>query len=214
MTDNMLLIGVVIIGFFVLIAWLMRNGDYEEQRILSTGVYEVGVEIRPGRCDLLAASGSGSFAVRNKKTNAWNMGSPIGVTSGAMPSRFRNLTLNRGDLLQIDGNVTVMLAPPMPIFDLSTETLGPGIYRFGVDVPPAKYNFEVVSGGGEIYLVELGKDTYNLFQQMAKGAAMKPSAYQNVLCSNRYELWINGSLQVKLTPSGHQPLWMFYRKGL
>lgn len=214
MTDNMLLIGVVAIGFFWLIAWMMRNGDYEEQRILGAGVYEVGVEIRPGRCDLVAADGSGSFAVRNKETDAWNMGSPIGVTSGSMPSRFRNLTLNPGDLLQIDGKVSVMLTPPKPIFDLRTETLGPGIYRFGVDVPPAKYDIEVVSGGGEIYLIELGKDTYNLFLQMAKGTAMKPSTYRNVLCSNRYELWINGSLQVKLTPSGRQPLWIFYRKGL
>lgn len=214
MTDNILLIGALIIGFIVLLAWHLRNSDYEEQRVLSTGIYEVGVEIRPGRCDLLAADGSGSFAVRNKKTNAWNMGSPIGVTSGGMPSRFRNLTLNHGDLLQIDGKVTVMLAPPKPILDLRTETLGPGIYRFGVDVRPAKYSFEVVSGGGEIYLVDLITDTYNLFLQMAEGNAMKPSTYENVLCSNRYELWINGSLQVKLVPSQHQPLWIYYRKGL
>ena len=49
---------------------------------------------------------------------------------------------------------------------------------------------------------------------MAAGSALKPSAFNNVICSRRYELWVTGSLQLKLKRSKHQPLWMNFRKGL
>lgn len=213
MTDVMLWIVLGIIIFCGFVIFMMRNGDYEEQRTLSPGRYEVGVEIRPGRCDLMAESGGGDFMVKNKKANEWNMGNAIGATSGLMPSRFRNLTLSMGDILEINGNVRVLMTPPVPIADLNTETLGPGVYRFGVDVvPPAKYDFEAVSGSGEIILVDIYDNSFSIFQDMAAGHPQRAKTFDNVICSRRYELWVNGSLQIKLTPSRRQPLFLWHKK--
>lgn len=206
MTDEILLVVFGIIGVCVLIIVMMRNGDYEEQRILPPGRYEVGVDIRPGRCDLMAESGGGDFIIRNKNADGWSLGNSIGATSGIMPSRFRNVTLMQGDILEINGNVKVLLTPPVPIADLNTETLGPGIYRFGVDVPPAKYDFEAASGSGEIIMVDIHDNSFSIFQDMAAGHPQRAKSFNNVLCSMRYELWVNGSLQIKLKRSKHQPL--------
>ena len=201
-----------IIGLCVVILLLMRNGDYEEQRILSPGIYEVGVEIRPGRCDLMAESGGGSFIIKNKKADCWNLGNSIGV-GGIGPGRFRNVTLMHGDILEINGNVRVMLTPPTPIADLRTETLGPGIYRIGVDInPPAKYDFEAVSGSGEIILVDIKDNSFSIYQDMAAGHPQRAKTFDNVVCSRRYELWVNGSLHVKLKPSEHQRPFTGFRK--
>lgn len=212
MTDNFMWIILLIIAFCLIVLWMMRNGDYEEQWILSPGQYRVGVDIRPGRCDLIAESGGGSFTIKNRKADCWNLGSPIGITSGAMPSRFRNVTLLRGDILEINGSVKIMLAPPVPV-DIKTETLGPGIYRFGVDIyPPARYDFEATSGSGEIILVDTHSNNYCLYQDMAAGHPLRAKTFDNVNCSARYELWINGSLQVKLTRSEHQLLFKWFKK--
>lgn len=212
MTDEMMFIIILIVGFCTLVALMMRHGDYDEQRILAPGIYRVGVEIRPGRCDLVAESGGGSFAIKSKQANAWNLGNPIGATSGGQPSRFRNVTLNQGDILEINGNVRVMLAPPIPILDIKEETLGPGIYRFGVDVPAAKYDFETVSGTGEIIRVAIPNNQYDLYLDMADGHPQRLKTFDNVLCSRRYEIWINGSLQVKLKRSKHQPLFTLFQE--
>lgn len=203
MTDGMMWGVLIVMVFSIVIYLLMRNGDYNQQYILSPGTYEVGIEIPPGRCDLMAESGGGNFNIKNRNSNAWSLGNAIG-NSGVMPNRFRNVTLKRGDILQINGNVRVMLSPPVPITDLKNETLGPGIYRFGVDVPPAKYDFEIASGSGEVILVDIRTNTYDFFQDMAAGHPQRAKSYDNVVCSRRYDLWVNGTLQVKLKRSRYQ----------
>ena len=212
MTDEMMWIVLLIIVFCMVILWLMRNGDYEEQRILPPGTYRAGIEIPPGRCDLIAESGGGSFNIKHKNAECWHLGNAIGI-GGVGPGRFRNVTLLRGDVLEINGNVRVMLAPPVPVGDLKTETLGPGIYRIGVDiVRPAKYDFEAVSGSGEVILVDIRKNTYHFYQDMAAGHPQRAKTFDNVVCSRRYELWINGSLQLKLKRSRHQFFMTWFRK--
>lgn len=212
MTDEILYFILAVIALCIVVYCMMRNGDYEVQRILPPGQYVAGKDIPMGRCDLIAESGGGNFVVKNKHAKTWNLCSPLGVTSGAMPGRFRNLTLNQGDVLEINGNLTVLLNPPVPILRLKDEVLGPGIYRFGVDIKPARYDIKVEGGDGEIYKVDITDNSYNLFQGMASGSALKASNYKNLFCSRRYELWICGSLQVKLKRSKIQPLLMFFRK--
>lgn len=213
MSDEGMGIVVMIIAFCVIMLVMMREGDYENRRILSAGVYRVGKDIQPGRCNLVAESGGGNFMIKNKKAKCWNLGNAIGVTSGAMPGSFRNVTLMRGDVLEINGNVTVLLTPPVPIRNLKEETLGPGIYRIGVDgIRPAKYDFKAVSGSGEIVLVDINDNSFSIFQSMAKGQSLLADSFDNVVCSRRYEIWINGSLQVQLTRSKKQYLITGFRK--
>lgn len=205
MTDLFALF-IVMLGIVVLIIVKVTNrGEYEEQFFLSAGTYLVGRDIDPGKGDLKAVSGAGTFCVRNKQTKNWDIYNPIGVTSGLQPSRFRNLTLKKDDILEINGTVVVAIIPPNPICDLEEETLGPGTYRFGVDVPVGKYDLEIASGEGHVLLAVVGKDNYTFFQDMAASDPIRAASYKNVVCTTGHELWVNGSLQIKLAPSEHQP---------
>lgn len=213
MSDAGMGIVLAIIFFSFVLLWLMRDSDYEDRRILSPGVYKVGKDIHPGRCDLVAESGNGNFVIKNKKANSWTLGNSLSAVGGMAPGSFRNVTLMRGDILEINGNLTVMLTPPQPIRNLKEETLGPGIYRIGVDgIRPAKYNFKAEGGNGEIVLVDIFDNSFSIFQNMGKGQSMAAGSYDNVVCSRRYEIWINGTLQVKLTRSKKQYLITGHRK--
>ena len=201
MTDNFALF--IIFCGIIALAVLQRlsSGNYEDKHFLTAGTYKAGADIPVGKADLTAISGAGNFCVKNKEVKDWTTGNLIGATSGFQPSKFRNLVLNKDDILEINGSVKVMLSPPVPIEETKEESLVPGTYRFGVDVPPGKYNLEVVSGDGNVVLVESGKDNYTFFQEMALSDPLKADAWKNVDCTDAHELWINGSLQVKLNPS-------------
>lgn len=206
MTDEIVLILIFMIacGFLVL-KYFPRSG-YNEDIILGPGTYIAGYDIPTGKADLIAESGGGDFCFKQRKAKSWVMGNKIGVTSGLQPSRFRNLTLNWGDTLEINGNVTVLLTAPVPIKNVRTETLCAGNYRFGIDVPPGRYDVEITGGDGQIYITKTGESNYTIYQDMAKDNAIKADHYANLLCAKGYELWIEGSLQVKLTHSAKQNL--------
>lgn len=197
---------IVIVGVIILsIAKILSRGDYEDRVLLTAGHYLVGVDIAPGKGDLTATSGAGSFCIKNKVEKSWSMGHAIGTGSSNEPSRFRNIALNKGDILEINGTVVLMISPPVPIRDLKTETLGLGTYRFDVDVPAGKYDLEIVSGEGDVLLVEVGKDNYSFYQDMSASNPIKASSFKNVLCTPSHELWVSGTMQIKLKPSEHQP---------
>lgn len=205
MSDGFALIIVLIAGFIILIAKLVSHGEYDQQITLKSGSYLVGEDIPHGKCDMLALDGSGNFCLKNRKTQVWSIGSNIGITSGLQPSRFRNLILNKGDVLEINGKVDVLLKDPVPIRNISKETLGPGMYRFGLDVPPGKYDLVVESGDGDVLLVDVRTDNYSFYQDMSKDNPFKPESFVNVDCTRNYELWVNGNLQIKLKYSEKRP---------
>ena len=205
MTDSAAFFIVLIAILVLAAAKILSRGNYEDRVMLSAGYYVVGKDIPPGKADLAATSGAGSFTIKNKVEQSWNLGHAIGITSGFQPTRFRNVALNRGDILEINGTVVLMLAPPIPIRDLKNETLGLGTYRFGVDVPAARYDLEIVSGEGDVLLIEVGKDSYSFFQDMAASDPIKASSFKNVLCTPEHELWVSGTMQIRLTPSENQP---------
>lgn len=204
---------IVFIGVVTLIAVTVRSlGKYEEQVPLKPGSYVVGFDIDPGKCDIVAATGGGSFIVKNRTAKAWEVGNMIGITSGFQGSRFRNLRLGRGDVLEINGNVTVLLTPPTPIRNPSTEPMCAGVYRFGVDVPPGRYDLEVVSGDGDVLLVDVKKDSYVFYQDMCLQNPIKPESFNHIVCTSEFELWVNGNLQIKLKPSDKQLLLLRFLK--
>lgn len=198
MTDNFAL-WVIVFGILaLLVLQRLSSGNYEEREHLTSGHYRAGVDIPVGKADLKATGGAGNFVVKNSKAKDWTIGNNIGATSGFQPTQFRNLILNKHDILEINGSVKVVLVPPTPILDTDNEVLVPGTYRFGIDLPPGKYSLEVAGGVGDVLLVESGKDTYNFYQDMAQYDDFKADSYQNVICTSNHELWIRGSLQIKL----------------
>ena len=192
--------------------------NYEEKKFITAGTYIAGADIPAGKADLTAITGAGNFCVRNSQVKDWTLGNPIGATSGFQPKNFRNLVLNKDDILEVNGSVKIMLSPPAPIKETMDENLVPGTYRFGVDVPAGKYNLEVISGEGNVLLVESGKDHYTFFQEMAQSDPLKADSWKNVNCTDEHELWVNGSLVVKLNPSDGKSTaikkkkWEFWKK--
>ena len=214
MTDEFALL-IVAIGVIALIIVTVRShGKYEDQIPLGPGSYVVGYDIDPGKCDIKAVTGGGNFTVHNRVAKAWNLGGALGVTSGLQPSRFRNLRLGRGDVLEIDGNVTMLLTPPVPIKDPDVENLCIGVYRFGLDVPQGRYDIEIVSGDGDVLLVEVNKDEYVFYQDMSFENPFKASSFKNIDCGTNFELWVNGSLVVKLKRSERQLWFLRFLKAL
>lgn len=168
---------------------------------LGPGSYTAGDDIPEGKYDLTATEGSGDFCYREKDAEDWAFSNTIAADSPLKTDRFRNLDLKKGDTLEINCNVTVSAAPASAIKDVKTETLHPGIYRFGADVPPGKYTLEAVEGSGYAYTrnpEEKDKSKYEFFQFMAKDHQEKAPTFANVKCEEKHELWIMGSLQLKL----------------
>ena len=209
MGDEIVLLLIFLIACAGLLLKCFPHGGYSRDIILGPGTYIAGYDIPTGKADLIAESGSGDFCLKQRKAKSWVMGNKIGITSGLQPGRFRNMYLNWGDTLEINGNVTVLLTIPVPIKNLSTETLCAGNYRFGIDIPPGRYDVESVSGDGQIYITKTGQNDYTIYQDMAKDNAIKAGEYANLLCERGYELWIEGSLQVKLKRSAKQKLFLW-----
>lgn len=208
MTDELALIVIFFAICVVILAKCIWHGEYTEDFFLGPGTYIVGKDIPPGKGDLMAESGGGDFCIKEYKSTEWSITNKIGATSPIQPSRYRNLTLHRGDTLEINGNVNLMVTPPVKIKKVSKENLCPGNYCFGVDVPPGKYDFEAVGGDGAFYLFESGSKEYSLFQDMAEKNDQKAHSYANVVCERGSVLWIHDSLQLKLTPSAKPHIWL------
>lgn len=187
---------------------LFNRGNYEETIFLEAGTYRVGYDIERGKCDVKASSGGGNFIVKNRAAKQWQIGGPIGITSGLQTGTFRNLILNRGDIIEVNGKVVIMLVPPQRIRNPGKEAFGAGIYRFGLDIPVGRYDLEVVSGDGDVLLVDVYKDHYNFFQDMSLENPFKADTFKNIECTSNFELWVNGNLQIKLHPS-ERPLKIF-----
>lgn len=213
----------IVICGIIAIAIMQRLGsniceNYEEKKFVTAGTYIAGTDIPAGKADLTAISGAGHFCIKDVEVKEWTMGNPIGATSGFQPNKFRNLVLKKDDILEINGSVKIMLSPPKPIKETMDENLVPGTYRFGVDVPPGKYNVEVVSGEGNVLLVEAGNDDYTFFQEMAPSDPLKAEVFKNLNCTCDHELWVRDSLQIKLNPSDGKSTavkkkkWEFWKK--
>lgn len=174
---------------------------------IGPGTYRVGVDLPCCTADLVVESGAGELCLKEKGSEDWSLTNKIGKTDDVKVPRFRNLTLNRGDTLEINGHVKLLLTEPLPIGDLDEEALGPGNYRFGVDIAPGKYNLKVLSGEGEVYLTEVDKKDYIFYQDMAAEDDKKADSYANLDCAKGFEMWIQGTLQIRLSPSRKKHFW-------
>ena len=152
MNDEMTLI-FIIIGVVLFIFYRRsQRGHYSSDIPLEPGDWRVGEDIKPGKGDLVAASGTGDISIMERGNGVWTHNFKLGANNPAVPGKYRNLTLHASDILQINGNLKVLITPPTAIANGEGAVLTLGTYQFGLDIPPAKYNLKAEEGDGQIDL--------------------------------------------------------------
>ena len=210
MTDDMALFLVCIItALFFLIRYSKRGGSYTDERPLDPGTYRIGEDLAPGKCDLVAASGSGDICIQERGNGIWSNNFKLGVGNPTASPRYRNLTLHPHDILEINGSIQLLITPPSAIADGSGAELMLGTYQFGVDIPPAKYDLEATEGDGQFSIFAPGENEFSIFQDMAPSTVGKSSTYHNLLCEDGARIQVDGTLKLKLSKSAKQRGWMY-----
>ena len=209
MSDEMAIIVIVfVVGLFFLYR-RSNSGGYASDFPLPPGTHRIGEDLDPGKGDLIATSGGGDISILERGTGNWSHNFKLHANSGAVPNRYRNLTLHPHDILEINGNIQVLMTPSTPIKDVAGVEFTQGTYQFGVDVPPAKYDLKAVGGDGQVQLFLPDADSYSFYQDMNPSVESKAAVYDNLLCEPGSRLIIEGTLKLTLTPSKKQRGWVY-----
>lgn len=204
MNDEMTLI-FIIIGIVLYVFYRRsKRGHYSSDIPLEPGDWRVGEDIKPGKGDLVAASGTGDISIMERGNGVWTNNFKLGADNPAAPAKYRNLTLHDSDILQINGNLKVLITPPTAIADGDGAVLTLGTYQFGLDIPPAKYNLTAEEGDGQITFFAPDETEFSVYQDMNPNMAGKSSVYNNLLCEDGARLQVSGTLKLKLTKSKKQ----------
>ena len=171
------------------------------------GTYVIGKNIPPGKYDLVAESGQGDFCVLEHNAMDWHLPHKMGAEGDDCSQRFRNLSLNKGDILEINGSLHIKTRTPAPIKNVSLEMLDPGNYKIGSDILPGTYNLEADSGKGQVYTTVKDVEGNPFFQEMAKDDKKLAKTYENLELTEETQLFIRGNLTLKLTPAPNTRRW-------
>ena len=206
MSDEMavLLIILVIVLYWVYTKSKSSSGGYTSDQTLTPGTYRIGEDLSGGKGDMVAISGGGTITVKEKGGDDSVKTFKLHASNPSIPSRYRNLTLSSQDILEITGNMKVLITPAKSISDVEGAELTMGTYKFGSDVPPAKYNLKALSGDGKVTVREAGAKDPAFSQEMNTAGEDKASSYENILCSDGAVMTIGGTLKLQLTPSKKQ----------
>ena len=205
MSDDMVLFFICItIILYFLLRYCKRNSSYSEEVPLDPGTYRIGEDLTPGKCDLVAASGSGDICIQERGNGVWNNPFKLGVSNPAASPRYRNLTLHASDILEVNGSIKLLVTPPSAIADGEGAELTLGVYQFGIDVPPAKYDLKAESGDGQFSFFAPGESEFSVFQDMSSNGDGKSTTYKNLLCEEGSRMVVDGTLKLKLSKSGKQ----------
>ena len=153
---------------------------------------------------MVALSGGGTVTINEKGSSASVKTFKLHASNPGIPDRYRNLTLSSLDVLNISGNMKVLITPAKSISDVEGAELTMGTYKFGSDVPPAKYNLKALSGDGKVTVKEADAKEAVFSQEMNTAGEDKASTYENILCSENAVMTIDGTLKLQLTPSKKQ----------
>ena len=204
MDDQMAVLLILIMVFLYAIYRFSKGGGYSGEIQLNPGTYRIGEDLSPGKGDLVAVSGCGEICIQESSNGIWSNNFKLHASDASDPARFRNLTLRPHDILEINGNIQVMITPSTPITDPENIEIGLGVYQFGLDVPPAKYNLKAVSGDGHVTFFEPEAEEFSFFQSMNASGDGKSKVYENVLCEEGSRMLVDGALVLKLTKSKKQ----------
>ena len=174
---------------------------------VGSGTYTVGKDIPPGTFNLVAQSGSGEFCILERKATQWSHAHPLGFESPNVAARFRNVTLKRGDILEINGSLWITTQSPTPIRDVQEEVLEPGNYKIGLDILPGTYNLEAVQGIGSVFNDVPEEEGQLFFQEMGVAGEGIASRYLHLRCEEGTTLYVRGSLHLQLSPPRKPPRW-------
>ena len=116
MNDDMalFLISVAII-LYVVYRYSKRGGSYAAEVPIGPGTYRIGEDLDPGKCDLVAVRGGGDICIKERGNGVWNNSFTLAADNPTAPSRYRNLTLHRHDVLEVNSKIELMLKPPTVI---------------------------------------------------------------------------------------------------
>ena len=172
-----------------------------------SGTYVIGKNIPPGKYDLIAESGSGDFCLLEHNAMDWHLPHKLGAEGDDCSRLFRNLVLNKGDILEINGNLYIRTRAPSPIQNVLMEALVPGNYVIGSDLLPGTYNLEILSGKGQVFTTVTGQEGNPFFQEMAKDDKKMAKTYENLELTEETKLFIRGTIELKLTPTPQTRRW-------
>ena len=204
MNDEMTLFFIIIGVVLVIVYRRSKRGLYGSEIPLTPGDWRVGEDIDPGKGDLVAVSGTGDINIMERGNGVWTNGFKLGADNPAVPGKYRNLTLHASDILQINGDIKVLITPPTPIADGNGAELTLGTYQFGVDIPPAKYDLTATEGDGQFTFFAPDESEFSVYQDMNPSMTGKASVYNNLLCEDGARIVVTGSLKLKLTKSKKQ----------
>ena len=210
MADDYILMGLFIVLCILGIRFWNKHGQEPQSFSAGPGTYVIGRNIPAGKFDLVAEEGSGDFCVLEYNALDWHHPQKLGYEGDDRSRRFRNLTLKRGDTLEINGNLWITTRNAMPISDVSQEPLEPGNYKIGLDLPAGTYNVRVLLGEGSIFNDVKEEDGKPFFQEMAVEDKEKASRYNNLYCEEGSTLYVRGNLQLQLRPSQKNRPWRFF----
>ena len=171
------------------------------------GTYVIGKNIPPGKYDLVAHAGTGDFCILECNAIDWHPPHKLGVEGDDCSRCFRNITLKKGDTLEINGSLHIKTRTPAAIKNVSLEPLDPGNYKIGSDILPGTYNLEVLSGKGQVYTTVTGQEGNPFFQEMAKDDKKLAKTFENLELTEETQLFIRGNLSLKLTPAPNTRRW-------
>lgn len=205
MNDNTALFFLFIcIGLYLIYRFSRSSASYGEDTPVDPGTHRIGEDLPPGKCDIVARSGGGDICIKEKGNDAWNNPFKLAADNPTTPSRYRNMTLRRHDILEVNGKIQLYLSPPAAIADGEGAELTLGTYQFGTDIPPAKYDLKAAGGDGQIIFFEPKATEYSVFQDMALDVAGKSPVYNNLLCEDGARIVVDGTLKLTLTKSKKQ----------
>ena len=204
MSDEMTVLLIILAIVLYLLYRKSAPGEYRSEHSLKPGTHRIGEDLSPGKGDLVAISGGGTVNVRERGSTAKVTTFRLHSSNAAIPSRYRNLRLSALDIVEISGNMEALITPAKAITDARNVELTQGVYKFGEDLPAAKYNLTAVSGDGKVSIREANATDPFFSQDMNPMAADKASVYENLLCEAGGQMTVEGNLKVKLALSEKQ----------
>ena len=198
---------VLLIILAIFLYWVYRKSNtsgYSSELPVKPGTHRIGEDLPPGKGDLVAISGGGTVTIKERGGSAKVTTFKLHASNSALPSRYRNLKLCPLDILEISGNMETLITPAKSISDVNGAELTQGVYKFGADIPAAKYNLKAVSGDGKVSIREANAADPSFSQDMNTAGEDKSSVYENILCEAGSQMTVEGSLKIKLTLSQKQ----------